>query len=114
MFPVAGLGDLRNDNDPNCTYEGENNVLLQQTSNWLLSVRKKGYHQFAERSPLKTADILSNFDSIIKQKATWSSSKEAVDLQSKSKLLQHNIDHELNNRIGTYNFLSLYRSQVMF
>lgn len=82
-FTVAGFGDLRNDNDPNCTYEGENNVLLQQASNWLLACRKNGYEHFNEISPLQSAQFLQSFDTIIKQKCNWTTTQGALNTQSK-------------------------------
>lgn len=38
---ASGLGDLRNNHEPTVTYEGDNNILLQQTSNWFLRQAKE-------------------------------------------------------------------------
>ncbi|XP_055712860.1 peroxisomal acyl-coenzyme A oxidase 3-like isoform X2 [Phlebotomus papatasi] len=75
---LARLGDLRGDNDANCTYEGENNVLVQQASNWLLSVRKQGWEAFKQVSPLNSASFLADFETIISYKFTWTTPEEAI------------------------------------
>lgn len=53
----AGLGHLRNDNDGNSTYEGDNNVLQQQASNWLMRLWKQR-GSVAPLLPLHSADFL--------------------------------------------------------
>lgn len=59
---ASKLGDLRNDHDPSCTYEGDNNVLGQQASNWLL----RQFNGNIE-SPAGTANFLKYREVILKQ-----------------------------------------------
>lgn len=62
------LGDLRNDNDPSLTYEGDNNVILQQTANYLLGFIESSGNKIS--SPMHTVDFLQNFKSILASKFT--------------------------------------------
>lgn len=55
----SGFNDLRNDNDANCTYEGDNNVLIQQTSNWLLHVWEKHRKNVKIISPMGSLSFLN-------------------------------------------------------
>ena len=79
---ISRLGELRNDNDANCTYEGENNILIQQASNWLLNVRSKGYATFKDCSPLNSASFLQHAEQIMKTKFTWTKSECAMKPES--------------------------------
>ncbi|XP_003799193.1 peroxisomal acyl-coenzyme A oxidase 3 [Otolemur garnettii] len=74
------LGVLRDDNDPNCTYEGDNNVLLQQTSNYLLGLLERRVRDGAcFQSPLKTVDFLEAYPDILNQRFTASSIADCLD-----------------------------------
>ncbi|XP_058157289.1 peroxisomal acyl-coenzyme A oxidase 3 [Dasypus novemcinctus] len=77
---ASRLGDLRNDNDPACTYEGDNNVLLQQTSNYLLGLLAHGAQGgVGFTSPLKTVDFLSAYPDILTQTFPGSSAQGCAD-----------------------------------
>lgn len=63
----AGIGDIRNTNDPTVTYEGDNNVLVQQTSNWLLRQWQMLLEEGKLNSLLGSCNYLANKDLIIKR-----------------------------------------------
>ncbi|XP_053675462.1 peroxisomal acyl-coenzyme A oxidase 3 [Anopheles nili] len=85
---LSTIGDLRGNNDPNCTYEGENNVLIQQASNWLLSVRGKGFEKFADVSPLGSAQFLAQYATLMNRKAKWATSADAGSLANQIEALE--------------------------
>lgn len=58
---AANLGELRNNHDPCCTYEGDNNVLGQQASNWLIRQWNDGVENSAG-----TAQFIERRDVILK------------------------------------------------
>lgn len=82
---AARLGDLRNDNDANCTYEGENTVLIQQTSNWLVKiwgqlVEKKGDPC---KTPLNSIYFLREADGILGSRFNCSTIEDVLRPESK-------------------------------
>uniref|UniRef100_A0A4W4GTS3 Acyl-coenzyme A oxidase n=1 Tax=Electrophorus electricus TaxID=8005 RepID=A0A4W4GTS3_ELEEL len=73
------LGDLRDDSDPNCTYEGDNSVLLQQTSNYLLGLHQYQQQGLSLKSPLETVNFLDNWSRILESRFTAASVEECMD-----------------------------------
>lgn len=66
FFLAAALGDVRDEHDPNLTYEGENHVLIQQTTNWLLKFWPQILNNKKISSPLQSIDFLTNGQDILK------------------------------------------------
>ncbi|KAJ9582391.1 hypothetical protein L9F63_003244, partial [Diploptera punctata] len=81
---ASGFGDLRNNFDASVTYEGDNNVLIQQTSNWLLRQWNKVFEGDQVASPYNTVTFLSNATIILQKKFTG---KYLQDVMSHSFIL---------------------------
>lgn len=78
---ASGLGDLRSDHDANNTYEGDNNVLQQQTSNYLLRIYDLKQESGAPiSSPFGSIDYLDNAESILKTTATISTMSDVMNM----------------------------------
>lgn len=72
----ANLGDIRSNHEPTVTYEGDNNVLSQQTGNWLLRQYETALSGNTVDSPLGTLAFLNDCRAIMAQKFSCSSTAE--------------------------------------
>ncbi|GFQ87345.1 peroxisomal acyl-coenzyme A oxidase 3 [Trichonephila clavata] len=119
---AAGFGNLRNDNDANCTYEGDNNVLLQQTSNYLLGLLKRKETERGVRFELQSIHFLNEMDEILRTKF---SSRTLDDLKNPDVLLNaykwlicyllKESSEKLKKELSSNNaFTSRSRSQVYY
>lgn len=79
---VSRLGDLRAENDVTCTFEGENNVLIQQASNWLLNQWSNVLSGKSINSPLKTADFMKDANNILIQKFSYTTVDDILKPES--------------------------------
>lgn len=93
IFP----GDLRNENDANCTYEGENNILIQQASNFLISMRSKGWSAFNGASPLGSVDFFKDGEEIKKTRWTWKQAEGAINPESEISFCFQSSNNFLNH-----------------
>ncbi|XP_068629446.1 peroxisomal acyl-coenzyme A oxidase 3-like [Battus philenor] len=76
---ASAIGDLRNDNDANCTYEGENSLLLQQTSNWLLKVWPRRHKLTVEDTPLGSLHFLNGADELLTDTCRWNRIEDMME-----------------------------------
>ncbi|CAK1545067.1 unnamed protein product [Leptosia nina] len=96
---AAAIGDIRNDNDANCTYEGENSLLVQQSSNWLLGVWPQRNIITPEQTPLGSLEFLKGVDRVLTETCRWCNAKDLVEPQ---------------NLIETYKWLTAYTLKMTY
>ncbi|XP_078038973.1 peroxisomal acyl-coenzyme A oxidase 3 isoform X2 [Augochlora pura] len=79
---MSRLGELRSENDANCTYEGENNVLIQQASNWLLNQWSNMLNGKYVSSPLGSALFINDANKILMQKFQHSTIQDTLKVEN--------------------------------
>ncbi|KAF5276539.1 hypothetical protein FQR65_LT03969 [Abscondita terminalis] len=85
---ASGLGKIRSNNDANLTFEGDNNVLMQQTSNWLLRFWPMVLTKKIINTPLESLSFLNNALDILQLKFEVVPIKEFYGHKNMSKYYQ--------------------------
>lgn len=81
---ASGLSELRNENDASCTYEGDNNVLVQQVSNWLFQLWYKRSDMNTFDTPLQSVLFLAQADNILNNRFYIDSVNDMKDPNGKT------------------------------
>jgi acyl-CoA oxidase len=81
---ASRFAEFRNNNDPLLTFEGDNNVLLQQTSSYLLAA----YDDFLKNrnqveTPLNSIDFLNNFNQVMNSRFAAQTQDHLLNVASK-------------------------------
>lgn len=80
---MAALGDMAANHDAAVTYEGDNNVLVQQTSNWILRQWNDLQSGSTTVSPLATVKFLIQGPTILRRKFKYDSVNTRLTLDCK-------------------------------
>lgn len=80
---AARFGDLRNTVDPTVTYEGDNNVLVQQTSNWLLRQWGNLIENGQVQCPLASCSFLKDHTKILSLIFQGTNIKDVTNIKCK-------------------------------
>ncbi|XP_066151861.1 peroxisomal acyl-coenzyme A oxidase 3-like [Euwallacea fornicatus] len=102
---AAGLGDLKNSQEPALTYEGDNWVLIQQTSNTLLKLWKGIKAGVKVELPLKSANFLNDATEILESKFTFSTLEEICQPHNIITIYQWLVCYLLTESYGRFEFL---------
>lgn len=86
---AARLGEIRSVADPTVTYEGDNNVLSQQSSNWLLRQWSSILEGNQVASPLHTCSFLNNKISVLSRRCRAKSVDDVTNFQCKYYIYSH-------------------------
>lgn len=84
------IGAWRNDNDINLTWEGDNTVLIQQTSRFITNGLKKKLK--GKQVPFSTLSFLSKFDEVNNEKLQFNDSNDL----KKSNIICEMMEHRIN------------------
>lgn len=102
---AAGFGRLRNDNDANCTYEGDNNVILQQTSNYLLNLLKKKKSGESVPTYIDDLSFFDNIEEILNMKYNPHSTNTKIKYSDITNMFAWLVCYLLMKSYGKYNSL---------